>query len=501
MLRPPALYSLLFACATLATAQTINVENFNNPGAVGAVKSGTSWVGNVTRNPDAITLTGNARDDNGWESLGQSINATGMNFVTIFGRRDANNLAPFVVLQFEDTQLRTHILSVATSQFSPTVIAPVQIPLGTSTNGFNFAQITGWSIGGGTPPPGTVTMRMTFDHLTLSPTATLSTPTITVQPADRVIGVGTGTILTVAATGSPPLTYQWKRNGTPIDGATTATLAFSNTPLTSADSYQVDVANGVGITPSRIATLAVLDVQPTHALATASAGGYIPGSPVTLTQTITFAGPAPTALGWRLLLPPGWTYASDGGTAPQSKPAANTPSLAEWAWTMIPTTSPVTFTITLNVPGNATGAQSLTAQLLITQNGATGEIFAKSDPLVIPVALRPHSADTTGNYAIDLTELTRVIQLYNVRIGTIRTGAYAVDAANPEDGFAEAPTRASGATVTLTRYHSADVNRDARFSLVELTRVIELFNTRAGNIRTGTYRAQSGTEDGYAPGP
>jgi len=55
--------------------------------------------------------------------------------------------------------------------------------------------------------------------------------------------------------------------------------------------------------------------------------------------------------------------------------------------------------------------------------------------------------------------------------------------------------------VTLTRYHSADTDKDGKLSLVELTRVIELYNTRAGTTRTGQYHVQAGTEDGYAPGP
>jgi len=55
--------------------------------------------------------------------------------------------------------------------------------------------------------------------------------------------------------------------------------------------------------------------------------------------------------------------------------------------------------------------------------------------------------------------------------------------------------------VTLSHYHSADTGRDGRFSLIELTRVIELYNTRAGTARTGAYHVQAGTEDGFAPGP
>jgi uncharacterized delta-60 repeat protein len=122
-----------------------------------------------------------------------------------------------------------------------------------------------------------------------------------------------------------------------------------------------------------------------------------------------------------------------------------------------------------------------------------------SRPINVSV-VQAHSADSDQNLRIDLFELTRVIQIYNTRSGTVRTGRYRVEDGT-EDGFAVDPDGTGGAPGTFVRYHSADTARDARISLVELTRVIELFNTRAGTARTGTYRVESGTEDGFAPGP
>ena len=37
--------------------------------------------------------------------------------------------------------------------------------------------------------------------------------------------------------------------------------------------------------------------------------------------------------------------------------------------------------------------------------------------------------------------------------------------------------------------------------LFELTRVIELYKTRTGTVRTGTFHVESGTEEGFAAGP
>ncbi len=60
---------------------------------------------------------------------------------------------------------------------------------------------------------------------------------------------------------------------------------------------------------------------------------------------------------------------------------------------------------------------------------------------------------------------------------------------------------ANSAAATLASYHSVDTNRDGRILLTELTRVIELSNTRTGTVRTGQYHPQGSTEDGFAPGP
>ena len=123
-------------------------------------------------------------------------------------------------------------------------------------------------------------------------------------------------------------------------------------------------------------------------------------------------------------------------------------------------------------------------------------MMAKPDPLRVP----GHSADADGNGRISLVELTRVIELYHTRNGSVRTGCYAV-LDGSEDGFAPAPTRANSTAVTLARTHSVDSNRDGKIGLVELTRMIEFYNFRNGTVRTGEYRVQAGSEDGFAPGP
>ena len=113
-----------------------------------------------------------------------------------------------------------------------------------------------------------------------------------------------------------------------------------------------------------------------------------------------------------------------------------------------------------------------------------------------------HAADCApADGQISQSELLRVIEIYNVRHGTIRTGRYAVATAVTVDGFAFDPATANNEVVTLMRYHSADTNRDGKLALFELTRVIELYQARVGGTRTGEYRVEADTEDGFAPGP
>ena len=126
-------------------------------------------------------------------------------------------------------------------------------------------------------------------------------------------------------------------------------------------------------------------------------------------------------------------------------------------------------------------------------------MMVKPDPLSVSAALY-HSADTGRDLRIGLVELTRVIELYNTRIGTARTGCYKIESGS-EDGFTPESTRTASAVVTLANWHSADSNRDGKIGLLELTRVIELYNVRSGSVRTGAYRLLAGTEDGFAPGP
>jgi hypothetical protein len=83
-------------------------------------------------------------------------------------------------------------------------------------------------------------------------------PALTSQPQAQAHAAGTTVTFTVTATGSPPLNYQWRRNGANIAAATSATLTLSS--VTAADSgvYSVRVWNDYGSVVSTWADLVVL---------------------------------------------------------------------------------------------------------------------------------------------------------------------------------------------------------------------------------------------------
>src|SRR5207247_2153339 len=74
---------------------------------------------------------------------------------------------------------------------------------------------------------------------------------------------GSTATFTVAATGSGPLSYQWKLNGTNIAGATGATLVIPYISAASQGVYTVLVSDGFGATLSAGAVLTVYEVAVT----------------------------------------------------------------------------------------------------------------------------------------------------------------------------------------------------------------------------------------------
>jgi uncharacterized delta-60 repeat protein len=82
-------------------------------------------------------------------------------------------------------------------------------------------------------------------------------PVITNNPVNQAAALGQTASFSVAADGTQPFSYQWRKDGTFISGATTATLSLANIQATDIGSYDVIVGNAFGSVTSLTATLTV----------------------------------------------------------------------------------------------------------------------------------------------------------------------------------------------------------------------------------------------------
>ena len=97
----------------------------------------------------------------------------------------------------------------------------------------------------------------TSNAVTLTVTGGVTAPTITTQPSASAVSVGSAVSFTVVASGTSPLTYDWKKDGTSISGATNATYTIASAATSDAGSYTVIVSNSAGSVTSTAASLTV----------------------------------------------------------------------------------------------------------------------------------------------------------------------------------------------------------------------------------------------------
>ncbi len=96
----------------------------------------------------------------------------------------------------------------------------------------------------------------TWTHIADVPPHTPS-PGILMQPQNQTVVAGETAVFNMAASGNPPLGYQWQFNGTNVSSGSNARLTISNAIPADAGPYRVVVSNADGSVTSVVATLAV----------------------------------------------------------------------------------------------------------------------------------------------------------------------------------------------------------------------------------------------------
>lgn len=90
----------------------------------------------------------------------------------------------------------------------------------------------------------------------------ISPPIFTLQPVAQTVLAGSNISLTATAIGTPPLSYQWLFNGSPISGAFSPQLALTNLQSLKSGNYSLLARNDYGVTESSNALITVLESAP-----------------------------------------------------------------------------------------------------------------------------------------------------------------------------------------------------------------------------------------------
>lgn len=140
---------------------------------------------------------------------------------------------------------------------------------------------------------------------TPSTPTTTTAPTITAQPASLTVTTGAAATFSVTATGTAPLTYQWRKNGGGIGGATSASYRLSSTTMSdNGATFSVVVSNSAGSVQSSTATLSVNPASGPGAIITTQPSDATVTVGQTATFTVTASGfPTPTFI---------WQRSNDG---------------------------------------------------------------------------------------------------------------------------------------------------------------------------------------------
>jgi hypothetical protein len=285
----------LTAPLTVAAGTSMNFTVLFQPTTTGTASASISISSNATSTPLTVSLTGTGVAES---TPAISVTPTAISFGNLTVMSSATQTVTV-------SNTGTAALSISQTIVSGTGFsmsgfsAPVSVPAGSSTNFTVAFQPTTTG-----PASGSVSITSNASPspliIAISGTgAAAVAPSITAQPASQTVTVGQTATFSVAANGTAPLSYQWKKNGANISGATGTTYTTpATTTSDSGSTFTVVVANSTGSATSNAAALTV------NAAAVAPSITTQPASQtVTVGQTATFSvaanGTAPLSYQWK----------------------------------------------------------------------------------------------------------------------------------------------------------------------------------------------------------
>jgi hypothetical protein len=224
-------------------------------------------------------------------------------------------------------------------------------------------------------------------------------PSIATEPASRTVTAGQTASFSVTATGTAPLTYQWRQNGTAISGATSSTYTTpATTTSENAAQFTVVVSNGAGRVTS---SAAILTVNAETALLTSSLTSLAFGNvnvSTTDTQTVTLTNAGNSSVTISNVVVAGAGFNAGGGVLGLILSSGQAAAL--------------TATFDPSAAGSANG------KITVTSN-------ATNSPMVIMLSGTGVAPQTAHSVALNWTAGPSTVIGYNVYSSTVSGGPYA----------------------------------------------------------------------------
>ena len=206
------------------------------------------WIAEGTNSrwiaPQASQATGN---EPGTYTYKTTFDLTGLDPATaqITGRLATDDGLGGVRLNGTDL---TGITSAGFTSFTSFTI-PIGSPFQTGINTLEF------DISNGGTAPNPTGFRVEMSGRATGPN---ERPSVLSQPQSQTVVVGDLVTFVVEAAGTPPLTYQWRFNGSPVQSANQSSYTITGVKTNDAGNYSVSISNAAGQTNSADAILTVL---------------------------------------------------------------------------------------------------------------------------------------------------------------------------------------------------------------------------------------------------